>query len=393
MRDSLYIAFKYISFNKIRTATLVACVTLIVFLPVALELLLRESENQLMSRATLTPLLVGAEGSALDLAMNALYFGEDVPELITMEASEKVADTELALSIPMYVRFRARGYPIVGTTMDYFLFRSMEVSEGRNLAVVGECVLGAAVAEKLNLKAGESLVSSPETLFDLAGVYPIKMRIVGVLEKTHTSDDLAVFVDLKTAWIIEGFVHGHEDLSKAEDPQVILKKEEKNIVGSPKVFEYTEITEENLDSFHLHGDLDKLPITAVIAVPNDEKSGTILQGRYLSSEERNQIVKPQDVIESLLQNIFRIKNVLDAVIFIVSLGMILAIILIFALSLRLRQAEIQTIFKLGCRKMTTARLIGAELAMIVLISVVICAVLLVIVNNFSNDLVRTLFIR
>ncbi|MHC4207570.1 MAG: ABC transporter permease [Planctomycetota bacterium] len=393
MRDSLYIAFKYISFNKIRTATLVACVTLIVFLPVALELLLRESENQLMSRATSTPLLVGAKGSALDLAMNALYFGEDVPELITMEASEKVADTELALSIPMYVRFRARGYPIVGTTMDYFLFRSMEVSEGRNLAVVGECVLGAAVAEKLNLKAGESLVSSPETLFDLAGVYPIKMRIVGVLEKTHTSDDLAVFVDLKTAWIIEGFVHGHEDLSKAEDPQVILKKEEKNIVGSPKVFEYTEITEENLDSFHLHGDLDKLPITAVIAVPNDEKSGTILQGRYLSSEERNQIVKPQDVIESLLQNIFRIKNVLDAVIFIVSLGMILAIILIFALSLRLRQAEIQTIFKLGCRKMTTARLIGAELAMIVLISVVICAVLLAVVNNFSNDLVRTLFIR
>lgn len=393
MRDSIYIACKYIGFNKIRTATLVACVTLIVFLPIALELLLTESESQLMSRATSTPLLVGAKGSALDLAMNALYFGEDVPELITMKASQKVADTKLALSIPMYVRFRARGYPIVGTTMDYFSFRNLKASKGRNIAVVGECMLGATVAGKLNLKTEDSLVSSPETLFDLAGTYPLKMKIVGILEKTHTSDDLAVFVDLKTAWIIQGFVHGHQDLSKAKDPQVILKKEERNIVGSSKVYEYTEITEENLDSFHLHGNLETLPITAVLIVPKDEKSGTILQGRYLSREEKNQIVKPDDVIESLLQNIFRIKNVLDAVISVVSFGMILAIVLVFALSLRLRQGEIKTIFKLGCRRMTIARLIGAEILVIAAMSVVICTVFLVIVNCFSNDLVRTLFIR
>jgi putative ABC transport system permease protein len=80
MNDSLYIAWKYICSKKIRTATLVACVTLILFLPVSLELLLMESETQLMSRAESTPLLLGAKGSALDLAMNALYFGEDVPE-------------------------------------------------------------------------------------------------------------------------------------------------------------------------------------------------------------------------------------------------------------------------------------------------------------------------
>ena len=55
MTDSLYIAWKYITFNKIKTATLVACITLIAFLPVALELLLNESERQLMSRAVSTP--------------------------------------------------------------------------------------------------------------------------------------------------------------------------------------------------------------------------------------------------------------------------------------------------------------------------------------------------
>ena len=113
MIDSLYIALKYIAFNRIKTATLVACITLISFLPVALELLLSESEKQLMSRAVSTPLVVGAKGSALDLVMNTLYFDDEVPELITMEASNRVMDTELALPIPLYVRFHARGNPIL----------------------------------------------------------------------------------------------------------------------------------------------------------------------------------------------------------------------------------------------------------------------------------------
>jgi putative ABC transport system permease protein len=68
----------------------------------------------------------------------------------------------------------------VGTTLDYFDFRGLKVVEGRNLAVLGDCVLGARVAENLRLKPGDSLLSSPETLFDLAGVYPLKMKVVGV---------------------------------------------------------------------------------------------------------------------------------------------------------------------------------------------------------------------
>ncbi len=255
MLDSLYIAWKYIRFNKIKTVTLVACITLISFLPVSLQLLLGESERQLISRAASTPLVVGAKGSALDLVMNTLYFGDEVPELINMEASERVMNTDLALPIPLYVRFRARGNPIVGTTLDYFDFRHLKVAVGRNLAVLGDCVVGAGVAERLGLKPGDSLVSSPETLFDLAGVYPLKMKVAGVLEKSHTSDDLAVFVDLKTTWVIQGLGHGHKDVTKSKDTTVVLKRSETNVTASAKLFHYTEITEANIDSFHFHGNL------------------------------------------------------------------------------------------------------------------------------------------
>jgi putative ABC transport system permease protein len=311
MMESFYIAWRYLTYNKVKTATLVACVVLIAFMPMALELLLNESERQLLSRAVSTPLVMGAKGSALDLVMNTAYFGDEVPEIITMAAAERVYDSGLAIPIPTYVRFRARKHPIVGTTLDYFDFRGLEMAEGEPLTMLGDCVLGATVAGRLGLKVGDSIISSPENLFDLAGVYPLKMKIVGILKKSHTPDDLAVFVDLKTTYIIQGLVHGHTDLWKVTDPSLILSKDDQNITGSPKVYEYTEVTEENIDEFHYHGDPSTAPITAVIAVPFDEKSGTILRGRFMGAEEIYQIVKPQEVIDTLLANIFRIKNVLE----------------------------------------------------------------------------------
>jgi putative ABC transport system permease protein len=393
MKDSLYIAWKYVSFNRVKTATLVACITLIAFLPASLQLLLNESERQLLSRAVSTPLVVGAKGSSLDLVMNSLYFTDEVPEFITMQASKKLAETDLALPIPMYVRFHARGYPIVGTTLDYFDFRGLQVAEGRNLAVLGECVVGAEVAKGLGLKPADSLTSSPETLFDIAGVYPLKMKIVGVLERSYTSDDLAVFVDLKTAWVVQGLGHGHQDMAKVQDPTLVLKRSKGNVAATAKLEHYTEITEANLDSFHFHGDLTAYPITAVIAVPHDAKSGTLLRGRYLAKDQTLQIVKPQDVIDGLLQSIFRIKNVLDAVTLIVGCATVLAIILVFALSLRLRQREILTIFKLGCRRMTIVRLVAAEIFIIIAISGVLCGIMVVGVDHFANELVRAFVIR
>jgi len=219
------------------------------------------------------------------------------------------------------------------------------------------------------------------------------MKVAGVLQKSHTPDDRAVFVDLKTAWVIQGLGHGHQDVTRLKDPTLVLKRTESNVAATAKLFHYTEITEKNMASFHFHGNLSAYPISAIIAIPYDAKSGTILRGRYLSKNETQQIAKPEEVIDGLLQNIFRIKNVLDAVLAMVTLATVLAVILVFALSLRLRQREIQTIFKIGCSRMTTAKLIAAEIVIIIFSSAVLCSVLMVVVRSVANDLVRMLFIK
>jgi putative ABC transport system permease protein len=398
MIDSLYIAWRYVSFNWARTLTLIACVTLIAVLPLSLELLLEESERQLLERAETTPLVVGAKGSELDLVMNSLYFGDTVPELISMAHLEQVQGTGLAVPVPMYVRFKARGAPIVGTSVDYFDLRGLEIAQGRQFALLGECVIGATVATELGLGPGDDLLSSPETLFDLAGIYPLKMQVVGVLAPTNSADDLAVFVDVKTAWVVQGLVHGHQDLSQVTDPTLVMDRSDGKVTATAKLAQYTRITPENIDSFHFHGDPGDYPITAVIALPRDQKAGAILRGRYIATDNDSetvsgQITVPADVVAELLANIFRIKSVLDAVILVVGLATALALVLVFALSLRLRQREIQTMFKLGCSRMITARLLGAEVLIILAAAGLLTLGLLGMVSRFDEALVRTLFIR
>jgi putative ABC transport system permease protein len=84
--------------------------------------------------------------------------------------------------------------------------------------------------------------------------------------------------------------------------------------------------------------------------------------------------------------------VLDAVIMLVGTATLLALVLVFSLSMRLRESEINVIFKLGCSRATIARLLGAEILIIALVSSAVCAVLLGFVVHFDQMLVRSLFI-
>jgi putative ABC transport system permease protein len=150
----LYLAWRYLAYHRVKAVLLIASVTLIVYLPVGLRVLVEQSAAELEARARATPLLVGARGSALELALNALYFEPDPPAAAPYAQVERVAASGLAEAIPLHVRFRARGYPIVGTTLEYLDFRGLRVSEGRRMAVLGECVVGAAVARELDLSPG-----------------------------------------------------------------------------------------------------------------------------------------------------------------------------------------------------------------------------------------------
>ena len=389
MRDVLYLAWRYLVFHRLKTGILVTSIMLIVYLPTGLNAVIEQSAEHLTARAEQTPLLVGAKGSPLELALNSLYFSTDHPELIGYAEAISVMDSGLANAIPLYVRFRSRSHPIVGTSLDYFGFRDLNFASGRPMAVLGECVLGAAVAESLGVQPGDSVISSTDTVFDLAGVYPLKMKVAGVLERAFTPDDDAIFVDVKTAWVIEGLGHGHQDLARPEAAARVLSRSEEIIVANASVVQFNEITEENLDSFHFHGDLASYPLTAVLAVPRDDKSGVILRGRYTNDNARSQIVRPLLVIEELLDTVLTIQQFILAAVIIVGLATVATAALVFMLSLKLRRREIDTMHKIGGSRLRVASMLLAEVVIVIVLSSSLAAVLTLVTWRFGPGIIES----
>src|SRR5688572_3953442 len=177
LAGSLHLAWRYVARHRARTALLALALGLTLALPLALRLFVQIAQRELRARAESTPLVLGAKGSALELTLNALYFRRRGVEGITMKAAEDMRATGLADAVPLYVRFHSQEAPIVGTTLDYFQFRKLRVAEGTMMSRLGDCVLGARVARERGIAPGGSLFSSPEQVFDIAGVYPLKMRV------------------------------------------------------------------------------------------------------------------------------------------------------------------------------------------------------------------------
>ena len=392
MSGTLYLAWRYLAHHRLKTAILVLALTLIFFIPSGLQVLVDQSEARMTARALSTPLLVGTKGSPLELVLNSLYFSRKNPETMPYSEVERIAASGLAMPIPLYVRFKASDAPIVGTSLDYFDFRGLRIARGEQMTRLGDCVLGANVAAARDLGPGSSILSSPETVFDIAGVYPLKMHVTGVLAEADTPDDDAVFVDVKTAWVIQGLGHGHEDLAQPEAAARVLTKRGNVIVGNASVVQYQEITRGNAESFHFHGDTSTFPVSGTIAVPHDRKSGTILRGRYEMPDERRQILEPRSTIGELLGQVVRIKSYVITAFVLVGATTLAVAALVFMLSLRLRRREIETMVKIGGSRLGIAGVVLAEILLVLFLSIAFAMILTALTSAFGSEAVRA-FVR
>ena len=390
MSDVLFLAWRYLRFNWIKSLVLLASISLVLFLPLGLQVVVQQGADMLTSRAAATPLLIGAKGSAVDLTLSALYFRAPTIEPIAYREVTRVNQSGLAAGIPLHLRYLAGRQRIVGTTTDYIAFRGMRLAEGRLMALLGECVPGALAAEKLGVGVGDHVLSTPAGAFDVAGSYPLKMPVVGVLAPSGSPDDDAVFADIRTAWVIAGLAHGHMDMAAPEAESGVLQREGRNLVANAAVLSYTEITPDNIDSFHFHGDRAGFPVDAVIAFPDDRKSSIMLRGRYETRQDTVQMVVPLRVINSLLDTVFSVRNfvVLGSIGVIIATAAIAA--LVFGLAIRLRQREIATIQKIGGPRRRVSAMLLTEILLVVCGAVIIAAGMTLAVSRFGGVLVHVI---
>ncbi len=363
MKPAFALALRYVLRHRTQSVLLAAALGLVLALPLCLRVLVRHAQADLRARAASTPQIVGTKGSALDLMMTALYFKkENLASLPLKEMPEG--------GIPLHVRFEAQKAPIVGTALEYFGFRGLALSAGKQITRLGDCVLGARLARERGLKPGDAIFSTPEQTFDMAGTYPLKMRIAGVLTANGTPDDDAVFCDLKTAWLIEGRAHGHDDVKGTD----VLKEEEHNTIANAAVRMFQEVTEANLNSFHFHGDTGDYPISAAILLPPDAKTEALMAGQYAKSKTV-QLIRPRDDMEGLLTQLVRLEGFATTMLLTTAGAALFVSALVFALSFRLRKREFATLEDIGVSRGSLLSVKTLEIGLIALLAMGIAALL------------------
>ncbi len=385
----IFLGMRYVQRNRGKVTLLIAAFTLVWLLPLSIGLLVKRAETQLRARAVETPLLLGKTGSALELTFNGLYFTKPAIATLPYRQVEEVRESGLAEAIPLYARFSASGYRIVGTSLEYFDFRGLEYAEGRPLLRLGECVIGATVAKREGLEEGDSLISSPETLFDLAGVYPLKMKVVGILAPSSTPDDNTVFVDPKTTWIIEGLGHGHVEASQSSADQQIKTDHTEAVKLNASVVQYNEVTPENAASFHFHGEIGDNPFTSIIVIPNDAKSQAIIKGRYATSEAL-QLISPEEEMDELFATVFGVQQLVLWLLGVVGAATLLIGGLVFLLSYRLRREEFGHLRRIGADMATLRALIAFEAGFVILSSMVVSGIGLFLTDQLAPVLIRSM---
>ena len=388
MKGILFLAWRYVCFHKTKTLILIACIFLTAILPIAIRILLSNFQQSLVQRADATPAMIGAKGSSLDLVLHGLHFDRSPAQTLPFAEVKRIRATGLADPVPVYSAFQAASFPIVGTSLNYFDQRRLSIQNGQPLTTLGDCVIGSEVATTLQLKPGDSLLSDRENMLDIAGKYPLKMNVAGILRPTGTPDDKAVFVDLKTAWVIDGYGHGHQELQNETDEEKFISRDEDQLVVSAAVLPYTQITEQNIDSFHFHGTDDDFPVSAILAFTRSEKDNTILQGQYEGTDSDLQFVRPSVVVRELISVMFRIKRFFDANATLIGVSTLLLLLLVMLLSAKLRTAEMETLFKIGCGRGTVLWLQAAELMIVVAAAGCLIATAAWAVNFYADDLLR-----
>lgn len=389
MNHVLYMAWRYLRYHWGKSITLVASISLILAIPAGLQVVVEKGGEMLTARAASTPLLIGAKGSAVDLTLSALYFRP--PRLETIPFSEVSSFREKGISsvIPLHLRFSVGQHRFVGTTIDYFEFRGLRVAEGRWMTKLGECVLGSKAAAELGVGTGGHVLSSSGSAFDVAGSFPLKMPVVGILSPRGTIDDNAVFGDVKTAWVIEGRAHGHRDITRVDPDDVgILRREESNVVANASVLSNVEITDENIDSFHFHGDPESFPIDAAIVVPRDLKEGILLRGRYQESDHQVQLLVPSEIVDELLAAMFSVRDYVVLASGGVGLAALATAILVFVLSVRLRRREIETIQRIGGARQRLNTILATEIALVLVAGTVFAVCSTTLVSRSAGVLLR-----
>ncbi|MBL7791577.1 MAG: ABC transporter permease [Saprospiraceae bacterium] len=177
-----------------------------------LMLVNRQLEEKFEKNLAGIDMVIGAKGSPLQLILSSMYH-IDAPTgnvaIADVKAFLNPKHPVIGKAVPLSLGDNYRSYRIVGTTFDFFTLYNAQLAQGRRWEAVFEVVIGAAVADALDLKTGDTFHSSHGFVVDenLEHTDASAFKVVGILQPTGAVVDQLILTSPQSIW----GVHEHGD--------------------------------------------------------------------------------------------------------------------------------------------------------------------------------------
>ena len=197
-----------------RTKLIMICLSIIITACVALlayNISTQISEGIIQTAANFD-IIIGPSGSSTQLAMNTMFFTDKPLGTIPYSLVDEIQNSGMANAVvPFSMGDSYNDAPIVGTTPA--LLDGKSLSSGEMFSEACEAVVGYDVAKKNGLSVGSSLITSHGLSGSGSDHAESPLTVTGVLSRTHTAYDNAVFTPCETIWTL----HDHEEDEEGEE--------------------------------------------------------------------------------------------------------------------------------------------------------------------------------
>lgn len=166
-----------------------------------LILLERQFEENFNSNLEGVDMVLGAQGSPLQLVLSSIYQMDAPTGNISYDSAKVWMKHPFVKSaIPLAFGDNYRGYKIVGTTPEYLERFGGKISSGRIFKNDFEVVIGANIAEKLNLKPGDEFFGAHggEEGGEVHEEHPYK--VCGIATRSGKVSDNLILSNISTVW-------------------------------------------------------------------------------------------------------------------------------------------------------------------------------------------------
>ncbi|MCO6174301.1 FtsX-like permease family protein [Flavobacterium sp. NRK F10] len=210
------LAWRNIWFKPLNTILSIILLTSSVAIITVLILLEKQFEEKFNSNIDGIDLVMGAQGSPLQLILSSVYQVDAPTGNISFDSAKIwMQNPMVKRAIPLAFGDNYKGFKIVGTTSEYLEKYGAVISEGKVFEKNFEVVVGSEAAQKLNLGIGDEFFGTHGSEEEGEVHEHYAYKVVGIASATGRVVDNLIISNIPSVWQMHGTheeeAHRHEE--------------------------------------------------------------------------------------------------------------------------------------------------------------------------------------